>query len=226
MQHLLIHDIDNRVEAFSTKKGSELPYHVIQPHQIHMDRIAIIDNPEITKEDLDGYDALITNLRQAAIGVRTADCVPVLIYDAKLQVIAAIHSGWKGTVLRIVQKTISKMIQHYGTSPKNIIAVIGPSIGPDAFQVGEEVVEQFAKQGFPMHQIYTWRGEKVEGILSTGHHIDLWRAVKWLLIESGVKDVNIHITGICTYFNSTMYNSARAERNNKCERIINSIMLL
>lgn len=226
MSNLLYYDIDPRVESFSTEKGTELPYYVIQPHQKHSDSIAIIDSPSIKRDDLEGIDALITNLRGVAIGVRSADCVPILLFDPVKNVVAAIHSGWRGTVLRVSQKVIKTMVAEFHTDVSDIKAVICPSIGPDAFQVGFEVVTAFENASFPMSQIYSMRGEKIDGDMSTGHHINLWEANKWLLEQAGIPTSQINVSGICTYQNHHRFNSARYEHNNKCQRIINSIKLI
>ena len=137
--NLLRYNPGTGAEAFTTRRDSVLPYPVIQGHQVHGDRIAVIDRPDLTREDLEGYDAFICALPGVAVGVRTADCVPVLLYDPVRRVVAAVHSGWKGTVLKIAQKTILLMEKDFGCSPADLRAVIGPAIGPDSFQVGPEV---------------------------------------------------------------------------------------
>ena len=160
----------------------------------------------MTREELEGYDAFVTNLPDAAIGVRTADCVPVLIYDSVKRVVAAVHAGWKGTVLHISH------------------AVIGPSIGPDSFQVGEEVATHFKEAGFPMERIWSFQGPKGPKPMSGGHHIDLWKANAWLLEQAGIPSENIHTCGIDTY-TTEAYFSVRRE-GVQCGRIINSIKLI
>lgn len=221
---LLRYNIGLGAEAFSTEKDAELPYHVIQAHQTHTDRIAIITDPTTTREQLEGIDALITRLPNCAIGARTADCVPVLLYDPVRCIVAAVHSGWRGTVLKISQKTIHRMADEFGTQAQDLRAVIGPSIGMDAFQVGEEVVEAFRNAGFPLHLIYKYReGETIP--LYNGHHIDLWEANKWLLTEAGVNAENIQIAGVCSYTHHDRFNSARWDKNNKTQRTINAIKL-
>ena len=98
---LLKYDLGKGVEAFSTQRDAVVPYEVTQGQQVHGSRVAIINRAGMTREELEGYDAFVTNLPDAAIGVRTADCVPVLIYDSVKRVVAAVHAGWKGTVLHI-----------------------------------------------------------------------------------------------------------------------------
>ena len=108
---LLKYDLGKGVEAFSTQWDAVLPYEVTQGHQVHGSRVAIIDRAGMTREELEGYDAFVTNLPGVAIGVRTADCVPVLIYDSVKRVVAAVHAGWKGTVLHISHAAIEAMKQ-------------------------------------------------------------------------------------------------------------------
>ena len=220
---LLTYDLGSGVEAFSTRRESVLPYPVIQGHQVHESKIAYIDRPGLTREDLEGYDAFVTALPGVAIGVRTADCVPVLLFDPVQHIVAAVHAGWKGTVLHIVTKAIAEMSASFGCKAADLRAVIGPSIGPDSFQVGEEVVDRFKAAGFPIEEIWSFRGDGKGTPMSGGHHIDLWKANQWLLAEAGVPATNIRIVGIDTYTDPSFF-SARRE-GAKCGRIINAIRL-
>ena len=208
-QDLLYYDLGPGVEAFTTRRDSVLPYPVIQGHQVHGTRVAIIDRPWMTREELEGYDALITNLPGVAIGARTADCV---------------HSGWKGTVLRVSHGAIDMMEEIYGTAPEDLQAVIGPCIGPDSFQVGEEVAEKFKDAGFPMPQIWTFQGPGDGTPMSGGHHIDLVKANAWLLQERGLREENIRVDAIDTYQDPSFF-SARRE-GVQCGRNINALKLL
>ena len=223
-QELLYFNLGPGVEAFTSRRDSVLPYPVIQGHQVHGSRVAIIDRPWMTREELEGYDAFITNLPGVAIGVRTADCVPILLYDPVRRVIAAVHSGWKGTVLKISQGVIDMMEEVFGTNPEDLRAVIGPCIGPDSFQVGEEVAEKFKDAGFPMSQIWSFRGPGDGTPMSGGHHIDLFQANEWLLQERGIRPGNIRVDAIDTYRDPTFF-SARRE-GVQCGRNINSIKIL
>ena len=221
---LLKYDLGTGVEAFSTQRDAELPYPVIQGHQVHDCKVAIIDRPGMTREELEGYDAFVTRRPGIAIGVRTADCVPVLLYDPVKRVVAAVHAGWKGTVLHISQEAIRVMSQEFGCHPADMKAVLGPAIGPDSFQVGEEVVERFKGAGFPMEQIGSFRGPGDGTPMSGGYHIDLFKANRWLLERAGIPAGNIQVCGIDTYTDTAFY-SARRE-GIQCGRIINAIQLL
>ena len=211
------------VEAFYTQREAVLPYPVIQGHQVHGSRVAIVERPGMTREELEGYDAFVTNRPGVAIGVRTADCVPVLLYDPVERVVAAVHAGWKGTVLHISEGALEAMGQEFGSRPSELKTVIGPSIGPDSFQVGEEVAEKFKEADFPMDEIWSFRGPGDGSPMSGGHHIDLWKANRWLLEQLGIPPESIEVLGIDTYTTESLF-SARRE-GVACGRIINSIML-
>ena len=211
------------VRAFTAGRDCALPCDVTVGHQVHGIKVAEVSEFGMTREDLEGYDALVTNLTGCAIGVRTADCIPVLLYDPIVKAIGAAHAGWRGTVNRVVQKTIFKMSQLYGSDSKDVIAVIGPGICRDCFQVGEEVVSYFKNNGFPLDLVYDWQGPKQEG-MKGGHHIDLKEANRWLLKDAGVKEKNISISEVCTYTDERLY-SARRE-GTQCGRNINAVMLI
>ena len=214
----IYYNMGDGVEAFSTYKDAVLPYFVIQPHQVHGDAIKEIKSNNIDREKLRGIDALVTNLVECPIAVRTADCVPILLYDPVCKAIAAVHSGWRGTVAKLVVKVIQFMGLKYGTKAIDLKVVIGPSIGPESFIVHKDVVVAFSKAGFFMNEICKVKEEDT-------YTIDLWEANKKLLLGIGVLSANITITGICTYKNHNDFFSARYEKNNKCGRTINVIKL-
>ena len=173
---------------------------------------------EARKEYLEGVDAVITNIPDVCIGVSTADCIPVLLYDEEHKAVAAIHAGWRGTVVRIVQKTIRLMTETYGTKPENIKAVIGPGISLKNFEIGDEVYDAFDKEGFPMDKIAS-RFAK--------WHLNLPLCNKLQMTDLGVKPENIHIDDVCTYDNTDNFFSARVEQKGpeKCGRNFNAIMI-
>lgn len=210
---MLYYNISPEVEAFSTMRDDELPYPVVQAHQTHGDRVARIDG-WTERVDLEGIDAMITDVPGLAIGVRTADCIPVLMYDPVHRAVAAVHSGWKGTVKKISAKAVAAMTENYGTDPADLKVAIGPGIGPESFEVGPEVVDAFRDAGFPMDKIVTYYNKA---------HVDLWEACRLTLVEAGVKADNIRISGICTRTDERFF-SARRE-GISCGRIINAIRM-
>lgn len=211
--------------AMTIGRDSALPFPVLQMHQVHDVHVAVIDNLDVTPEQLDGYDAMITNLPDLAIGVRTADCIPILLYDPVNKAAAAVHSGWRGTVAKILKNVIVKMSGTYGTEPSDLLAVIGPGICVDCFQVGEEVALNFKEAGFDINSIWSFRGPKNGTDMSGGHHIDLKEACRQTLIECGVKKEKIQIPALCTYEDNNLLYSARKETI-ECGRNINCIKIL
>lgn len=189
---------------------------LINPHQTHSTNILVINKEflSLTENErqhlLEGVDALVSDERAAAICVSTADCVPVIVYDKFNHAAAAIHAGWRGTVNRIVEKTIEKMHEVYGTDGEDCMAIIGPSISIDNFEVGDEVYDAFKNAGFNMKAIS--RLQPAMNALDcqrTKWHIDLWECNKRQLMEKNIDAGNIFVTGICTYKNSEMFFSAR-----------------
>ena len=150
-----------------------------------------------------GVDALVTDVQEVCIAVSTADCVPVLLYAPDVKAVAAVHAGWRGTVLRIAGKTVRFLVDEYGADPCLMKAGIAPSIGPDAFEVGEEVVDAFREAGFEMQRI-------LKRNVNTGKaHIDLWEANRLQLLAEGLSAMNIELADICTYTHCDDFFSAR-----------------
>lgn len=184
------------------------------PRQTHSDHVAWVEAPGRPEDT----DAVITRTPGLPVAVKTADCIPVLVYDSAQKVVAAIHAGWRGTVSRIVQKTVREMykpssITQYPSPITHLHAIIGPGISQESFEVGDEVYDAFLQAGFPMERIAT-RMEK--------WHIDLWEANRWLLEECGITDITV--AGIDT-MTSAEYFSARRETINT-GRNYNVIMML
>ncbi|GAB6009630.1 peptidoglycan editing factor PgeF [Dysgonomonas reticulitermitis] len=181
------------------------------PYQTHGDKICVLDSDFMVLSDndkylsLNGVDALITDQKNICIGVTTADCVPVLIYDPAKNVLATIHAGWKGTVAKIVEKTVAKMADAFGCDPQDMYAGIAPCISQKCFEVGEEVDDVFKEAGFHMNDIAYHNS-------GTGKtHIDLRQANKILLNNAGVLSHHIETSDLCTYSDSDMFFSARRQ---------------
>ena len=171
---------------------------LVMPHQVHDCVVRRIDGPQ--QGVIEGVDAVMTDVPQLCIGVSTADCIPVLLYDSTHRAVSAVHAGWRGTVLRIVQKAVEAMRDTYGTAPADLQAVIGPGISLDSFEVGDEVYNQFLSAGFDMQPI-SRRDAK--------WHIDLPMCNRLQLMEAGIPSNNIQMTNICTYQQYDRYFSAR-----------------
>ena len=221
----MTYEIHPDVCAGTVGRDEALPCPIVQMHQVHDVKVAVVGRGDLTRDELDGYDAMITDLPGVAIGVRTADCIPVLLYDPVKKATAAIHSGWRGTVSKIIGKTIIKMQTTYASQPSDILAFIGPGICADCFQVGEEVALKFKETGFDINSLWSFRGPKTGNGMEGGHHIDLKEACRQTLVESGLKNENIQITGLCTYEDNDLLYSARKE-GIECGRNITYIKIL
>lgn len=201
------------------------PNHLWLPRQTHTANVQCINTSFLSKSPaeqttmLQDVDALITNLPQQCIGVSTADCVPILIYDETHHTIAAIHAGWRGTVSKIAQHALQQMVLQYNTSPQHCKAIIGPSISVNAFEVGDEVAQQFIEAGFPKTII-----SRSQQYTTARPHIDLWAANSLLLEEAGIPLENIQIVGICTFQHADTFFSAR-KLGIQSGRIFTAIML-
>lgn len=173
---------------------------LLMPHQVHETEIVAVN--ETTREaELEGVDALMTNISGICIGVSTADCIPVLLCDKVHRAVCAIHAGWRGTVKRIVEKAVGAMTSTYDTRPADIQAQIGPGIHIESFEVGDEVYEAFANEGFEMGTISRKVGQK--------WHIDLPECNCQQLLASGIPAAQVDVSPICTYQHPETYFSAR-----------------
>lgn len=195
--------------------------HIIMPHQTHGVESRIIGEEFATLPDgvkkmlLEGVDAVITNIPGMCIGVSTADCIPVLLYDEEHHAAAAIHAGWRGTQARIVHKAVQEMRMAYQTDPTKLKAVIGPGISLDNFEVGDEVYADFEQAAFDMSTIAEERikrnpnADDPAKAFERKWHINLPLANIQMLTHNGVDEANIINTGICTFDNADNYFSAR-----------------
>lgn len=194
---------------------------LLMPHQVHLAEIAVVDREMLTfptkeiLQKLDGIDALMTNEAGVCIGVSTADCIPVLLYDPIQRASCAIHAGWRGTIQRIAEKAVARMTEVFGSDPENLIAQIGPGIHLESFEVGDEVYQTFEKEGFPMELI----SKKYEK-----WHIDLPECNRLQLVAAGIPETHIAISPVCTFQQSDTFFSARKLSINS-GRIFTGILL-
>ena len=188
---------------------------LLMPHQVHLTEIATIDDGFLRLGDverqqrLEGVDAVMTDLSGLCIGVSTADCIPVLLYDRKRHATCAIHAGWRGTLQRIVEKAVRAMVATYGTNPADLVAQIGPGISLDSFEVGDEVYEAFVQAGFDMAAISAKFITDHSSLITSKWHIDLPACNQQQLTASGVLPERIAVSDICTYKQHDTFFSAR-----------------
>lgn len=173
--------------------------HIVLPRQIHSTKILTLTSLPVDAEILDGVDGVVTNLRRIAIGVSTADCVPVIAIDERKAVIGAFHAGWRGAVGGVVENGIDAMLA-LGASIDGIKIFIGPSICGKCFEVGEEVATSFPEECVIREEGYS------------KPHVDLPGYVSYSLLRLGVKEENISEFNdeMCTRCHPDRYFSARA----------------
>ncbi|MGI9054241.1 MAG: peptidoglycan editing factor PgeF [Pyrinomonadaceae bacterium] len=173
--------------------------------QIHGDDVKIVRNETDVKNSEEKFDALVSDLKNILVGVKTADCVPVLIGDPKTKAFAAIHAGWRGTVESIVSKAIEKMRKEFGTNPKDLIAAIGPAATCKNYEIGQDVIDAFAEKFSESEKLFTPTRD--------GHAlVDLHRANKNQLLSIGVAAKNIYIAPFCTMERTDLFFSYRVEK--------------
>ena len=170
---------------------------VVRSHQIHSDQILIASHGG----NYEGYDALVTQEPNLLLVVSTADCVPILLYDPINEVCAAIHAGWKGTVLMIVSKTVKLMEQHFGSISANMKAYIGACIDQCHFEVGPEVLEKFETKYISNRDAVSGKG-----------FVDLKAANKAQLLTAGLSDLNIETSPYCTFDDAHRFFSHRRDK--------------
>jgi YfiH family protein len=171
------------------------------PSQVHGTRIVHV-TPRTQKEELLEADALVTAEPDLCIAVMSADCVPILLYDRKNRVVAAVHSGWRGTVAHILQKTLHTLRDQFGSQGHDIIAGIGPSVSQASYQVGEEVVREVRGAFGKAEQLLIAEADNKA-------RLDLWKANEFQLLDFGVPLKQIEVSDLCTVKNNDHFFSAR-----------------
>ena len=221
MQHFRVLD-SNRKHLLKTVLESEFKLKsaaTLWPRQTHGKKVGIVTEQTLN-EPFEETDALITSLPGVFIGVKTADCVPVLLYDSYTQTIAAVHSGWRGTVQNIVAETLRTMQHEYGTQASNVWAAIGPCISMEHYEVGPEVRTEFENQ-FQSKQISEVIKPKSNGKIL----LNLKKAIEFQLRDWGLPASQIDCMEACTFIADDRFYSARRD-GTATGRMINGLMLL
>jgi YfiH family protein len=183
--------LDWLLHGFGTRKADIPSFYpnLATLKQVHSDRC-------VAAEGLTGVlgcgDALLERTPGAVVGVKTADCIPVLLVDERQRAVAAVHAGWRGTVAGIVGAAINAMHKRYGTEPADLHAAIGPGIGECCYEVGPEVAEQFGLEG------------RV--------HLDLASVNRDQLLEAGLCPERIYLSNLCTMCRPDEFHSFRRDR--------------
>ena len=171
--------------------------------QVHSSDVVCAQAPRPTDQSYRQADIILTDRPEVTLFMRFADCVPILVHDPRRGVIGISHAGWMGTLGDVATTTVKALQKNYGSNPADIIAGIGPSIGPDHYEIGADVILQ-VMQKF---------GDESELFLKSHHgkiHFNLWETNRVLLERAGVGQVEV--AGICTACNTQDWYSHRAEK--------------
>jgi YfiH family protein len=156
--------------------------------QIHSDIAVDADQPDCLAEG----DALLSSAPGVVVGVRTADCLPILLVDERHRAVAAVHAGWRGTAAQIALKTVRAMAERWDTRPVDLHAAIGPGIGDCCYEVGPEVAARFGIEGRA--------------------RIDLADINRRQLLSAGIAEERIYAAGLCTFCHADQFHSFRRDR--------------
>lgn len=216
-----IDDPDNIRQNFEriAKSIGVDPQSIVLSKQVHKTTIRLVDEKDRGKglyrpRDYEEVDGLITNQPNITLVTKYADCVPLFFVDPVKKAIGLSHSGWRGTVSKIGQITVKEMEKHFGSNPKDILAVIGPSICKDCYEVGEEVAMRFMEAfplpaDLPSGQNLPKDIPVIEKNASGRYQCNLWEANRRVLLQAGLNLEHIHISGVCTSCHSELLFSHR-----------------
>lgn len=175
--------------------------------QVHGNTVRILKRGAVVsdagRQRPDG-DAIVSNEPGLALSVMVADCVPILVCDPGRGAAAAIHAGWRGTCARVAQTAVETMRREFGSGSADLIAAVGPSAGPDDYEVGESLVDAFLDAGHHREDVDRW-------FIRTGArpHLDLWSANRDQLAAAGILLGNIHVCGLSTVSHPDIFDSYR-----------------
>ena len=173
--------------------------------QVHGNGIKTVDSQQSIDRSEERFDGLISEMSGVLVGVKTADCVPVLIGDPKTRSFAAIHAGWRGTVRSIVMRGVEAMLREFGSQPANMVAAIGPAACARSYEIGQDVIDAF-------HEAFSGAGKYFTPTRENHAKIDLHLANKDQLLSCGVPFESIYTAPLCTMERSDLFFSYRKEK--------------
>lgn len=171
--------------------------------QIHSNRVVYLSS-SMSLADMPAADAIVTDRKNVYIGVRTADCVPILVFDPERQIVAAIHAGYKGLLNGVIQNTINLMTSNFSSKPENLTVTIGPHICVDHYEVGFEVIQMFRDR---YHERFVFTMEP-----GSKPHLNLSHTALMILEDCGVDPDNLEDLNLCTYENEDLFFSYRRQK--------------
>lgn len=175
--------------------------------QVHGNTVRVLRRGEVP-EGASGMrpdgDAIASNHPGLVLAVMVADCVPILVVDRRQGAAAAVHAGWRGTCAGVAPAAIDVMRREFGSRPEDLIAAIGPSVGPDDYEVGDSLIEAFRAAGHESRDVDRWFIRS-----AAKPHLDLWRANADQLAAAGVKTGSIFLCGLSTVAHPAVFDSYR-----------------
>src|SRR5215208_5003261 len=192
---------ENRILSFQAL--GRAPESIFDVWQVHSADVVCAHAPRPTDESYRQADIILTDKPDVTLFMRFADCVPLLLHDPRNGIIGLAHAGWMGTLRDVACATVEAMKKNYGSNPADIIAGIGPSIGPDHYEIGADVILQVMQK----------HGDDAELFLKSHNgkiHFNLWAANHFALERAGVGQ--IEVSGICTACHTDDWFSHRAEK--------------
>ena len=207
-------NVDENIRRLSHAIGSR-PEDVVSAYQVHGRSVTIVESDTPT-EPRPRCDVLATSSTARTLMLRFADCTPVLLVDPERRVIAAVHAGWRGSAVRAAAAAVEALRDGFGSTPGDILAGIGPAIGPCCYEVGQDVVEAFGDRPHLISAAHfaSLGGSRVSAddgrVQHGGWMLDLWEANRLALVEAGVPNENIEMAGVCTQCEAERFFSHRA----------------
>jgi polyphenol oxidase len=198
-------NVDENMRRLADSLGTQRE-HFMWPYQVHGRAVTVVDASTPLRERC---DVLITRTAERTLLLRYADCTPILLADTRRKAVAAVHAGWRGSAVRAAAAAVGAMQKAFGSRSQDVVAGIGPAIGPCCYEVGEDVFKAFADR--PQ--------------LISNRKLDLWEANRQALLEVGVPAENIEISGICTQCRSEEFFSHRANQGQPAGRFAGAIRL-
>jgi hypothetical protein len=202
---LTLRDAPGEWTAVAASMGVEVG-DLLLVRQVHEASVAVASADRARPWRPPDADVIITDDRDAAIGVRVADCVPILLAEDSGRAVGAVHAGWRGMARRAPLAGVMALQRHYGVRPQRMIAAIGPCIGPCCYEVGENTRDAFRDAGHHAALIDRWFAPQPSGRL----HLDLWRAARDQLEGAGLLPDHIYAADLCTKTHAAVLHSFRA----------------
>jgi len=168
---------------------------LVRLRQVHAAAVSVRRSGAPVADGMDAADILISNDRQAALAIQTADCVPILLADPRTGAVGAAHAGWRGLAAKVPGIVVAAMAEHFGSRAEDLVAAIGPAISAERYEVGHDVRARFEAAGFDRERWTMWFPRKTR----EDHWLfDGWRSASDQLEAAGVPPARIHVARLCT----------------------------